>query len=356
VAASVVHRLAGWATREIALLYPGSFAFVMATGIVSNAFFFEEHRAISDTLFAATLVGFLLLLVATLVRMLRFRERLWRDLLDPRLVFSFFTIVAAADVFGVQLDLRGHGEAALALWLFALAVWLALTYLSFGVLTILNTERDADIIHGGWLIAIVGTQSLVVLGTRIAPQAHEFSASVFVLIHMLWGVGLALYAIFIALFAQRVFFSHVHTDDLSPVLWIVMGAAAISTNAGSTLILTDSHLVFLQSVRPFVDGATLVIWAWGTWWIPLLLLFGFWKHVVRRTPFTYTPLFWSLVFPLGMYALASLRLSLAAEFPPLRIVSATMIWIALAAWVVTALGLAVQTWRGAGGSLRTSRV
>src|SRR5262249_51836340 len=150
----------------------------------------------------------------------------------------------ATDVFGVQLDLRGHGEAALALWLFALAVWLALTYFSFGVLTILNTERGADIIHGGWLIAIVGTQSLVILGTRIAPQAHEFGPSIFVLIHMLWGVGLALYAIFIALFAQRIFFSGVHTDDLSPTLWVVMGAAAISTNAGSTLILTDSHLAF----------------------------------------------------------------------------------------------------------------
>jgi tellurite resistance protein TehA-like permease len=346
----------GWAAREIALLYPGSFAFVMATGIVSNAFFFEEHRGISDALFAANLAGLVLLVAATLVRMLRFRERLCRDLLDPRLVFSFFTVVAAADVFGVQLDLRGHGEAALALWLFALAVWLALTYLSFGVLTILNTERDADIIHGGWLIAIVGTQSLVILGTRIAPQVHEFNASVFVLIHMLWGIGLALYAIFIALFAQRVFFSHVHADDLSPVLWVVMGAAAISTNAGSTLILTDSHLAFLQSVRPFVDGATLVMWAWGTWWIPLLLLFGFWKHVVRRTPFTYTPLFWSLVFPLGMYALASLRLSLAAEFAPLRVVSAMMIWVALAAWAATALGLAIQTWRGASAPLRAGRV
>ena len=46
-------------------------------------------------------------------------------------------------------------------------------------------------------------------------------------------------------------------------------------------------------------------------------------------------MFGSLVFPLGMYAVASLHLSLAADFPPLSAISHTMVWIALAAWAVT---------------------
>jgi hypothetical protein len=53
-----------------------------------------------------------------------------------------------------------------------------------------------------------------------------------------------------------------------------MGAAAISTNAGSTLLLNEPALPFLHSMQPFLDGVTLIMWAWGTWWIPLLLLFG----------------------------------------------------------------------------------
>jgi tellurite resistance protein TehA-like permease len=60
---------------------------------------------------------------------------------------------------------------------------------------------------------------------------------------------------------------------------------------------------------------------------------------------TYTPTLWSLVFPLGMYALASLRLSLAADFPPLRAISQAMVWIALAAWGATAGGLILASWR-----------
>jgi tellurite resistance protein TehA-like permease len=99
-------------------------------------------------------------------------------------------------------------------------------------------------------------------------------------------------------------------------------------------------------MRPFIDGVTLIMWAWATWWIPLLMLFGIWKHGICRVPLTYTPMFWSLVFPLGMYALASLRLSLAADFPPLRSISHAMVWVALAAWATTGIAFAFASWRG----------
>jgi len=87
------------------------------------------------------------------------------------------------------------------------------------------------------------------------------------------------------------------------------------------------------------------MWAWASWWIPLLVLFGIWKHGVCRVPMSYTPLLWSLVFPLGMYALASLRLSLASDFAPLRVISHGMVWVALAAWGATAAGLVAASRR-----------
>jgi tellurite resistance protein TehA-like permease len=103
---------------------------------------------------------------------------------------------------------------------------------------------------------------------------------------------------------------------MNPLFWVVMGASAIATNAGSTLILTKPDLPFLLAMQPFVNGTTLILWAWATWWIPLLAIFGVWRHLVRRYPFEYTPTYWSLVFPLGMYAVATYRLSLASDFRP----------------------------------------
>lgn len=333
-----------WFTHEIDTLYPGSFALVMATGIISNALYLENAHGLSNALYAVNLLAYPWLLAATLLRALRVPRAMWSDLTNPRLVFSFFTMVAATDVLGASVALRGFASVALLMWLFAFALWFVLIYLSFGVLTFLNTAHGANVVHGGWLIAIVGTQSLVVLGTQIAP-ALPSAPLIFVLLHMLWGIGLALYGIFITLFAHRIFFFDIEPDDITPLLWVVMGAAAISTNAGTTLILTDSGVRFLLTMRGFIDGVTLIMWAWATWWIPLLLLFGIWKHVVCRVPVRYTPMFWSLVFPLGMYALASLRLSLAADVSALRIMSATMVWVALAAWAATAMGLILSSWR-----------
>jgi tellurite resistance protein TehA-like permease len=336
-------RFGAW-LASLAALRPDSFAFIMATGIVSNALFLEGYRELSGILFDLNALAYPWLAILITVRALRFPEELVADLTDPRLVFSFFTLIAANGVFGAGLHLRGVHREALDLWLFSLPVWAVLIYFSFGAFVFRNDWRLANVIDGGWLLAIVATQSLVILGTLIAPST-SFSGSVFVLIHMLWGVGIGLYAIYVALLSHRLFFVAVRPDDLTPILWVVMGAAAISANAGSTLLLADSAMPSLIAMRALVEGATLILWAWAAFWIPLLVLFGIWKHGVCRVPLVFSPMLWAIVFPLGMFAVASLRLSLVADFPPLRAFSLAMLWISVAAWAATFLGLVLASWR-----------
>jgi tellurite resistance protein TehA-like permease len=345
-AAAAAGALTVWLERVVASLYPGGFALVMATAIISNAMRLLGRRDVSDALFVVALVALPWLGLLTLARLAFFRRRLWADLVNPRMVFSFFTIVAATDVVAVGLGLRGLGMAVAALWTLALIAWLGLIYFSFGVLTFLNTAQGVGVVHGGWLIAIVGTESLVIPGTMVAPMAGNLAPTVFVLVHMLWGVGIGLYGIFVTLFAYRIFFFEFGPDDVTPLLWVVMGAAAISANAGSTLLLTGSGMPFLMAMRPFIEGSTLILWAWATWWIPLLVLFGLWKHGVLGVQLAYTPMLWSLVFPLGMYALASLKLSLASDFAPLQALAGAMVWVAFTAWLATAAGLVRASWRG----------
>jgi len=281
----------------------------------------------------------------TVLRSFRFPAAVWLDLTNPRQVFSFFTLVASNDVVGAGIYLRGVAGVPLDLWLLALFTWCVLIYFSFGVRAFRSSTQGADILHGDWLLAIVGTESLVILGALVAPAVGNLDHAVFVLINMLWGVGIALYGSLVALLVYHLFFYRNAPDDLTPLLWIVMGAAAISTNAGSTLLLSDSGVPSLRTIRPFIEGVTFILWAWATWWIPLLLLFEIWKHGVRRIPLTYTPMLWGIVFPLGMYSLASLRFSLAADFPPLRALSLGMLWISVAAWFATLLGLVITSWR-----------
>lgn len=124
-----------------------------------------------------------------------------------------------------------------------------------------------------------------------------------------------------------------------------MGAAAISTNAGTTLFAANSATGLLVLARPALEIASFVLWVWGTWWIPLLFLLGAWKYLVHRMPLAYSPGLWAFVFPLGMYAVATHHLSATAELPGWEFVSSAFAWIAIAAWVATAAGLVLANAR-----------
>jgi tellurite resistance protein TehA-like permease len=77
---------------------------------------------------------------------------------------------------------------------------------------------------------------------------------------------------------------------------------------------------------------SVVLWAFGTWWIPLLVLFGVWRHLLRRYPLTFEPRLWSVVFPLGMYTVASVSLGRAANLGFLVTVARGWLWVGVVAW------------------------
>lgn len=338
--------LAAWIDHESTRLDPGYFALVMATGIVSNAFYLQSQRAISNALFAVALAAYVWLWLLTLLRAARSSAALRDDLLNPSRVFLFFTTVAATDVLGMSIGLRGFAAIAFVLWLLALA----LIYLGFGVLMFRSGATGAtgaDVVGGAWLNAIVGTQSLVIVGGALALPFAAIGPQAFIVLDMLWAFGLILYGILIVLLCNRFFFSELGPDEVGAPLWVVMGAAAISVNAGAILILDCGATPFLRTLQPFVSGVTLAGWAWATWWIPLLVLLGIWKHGIHRRSMRYAPMFWSIVFPLGMYSVATLRLSAVAVTPAFGSLSWAMAWVALAAWCATAASLLA--------SLRTAR-
>jgi tellurite resistance protein TehA-like permease len=117
-----------------------------------------------------------------------------------------------------------------------------------------------------------------------------------------------------------------------------MGAVAITTLSGDLLILRAEAWSFLLEILPFLKGFTLLFWATATWWIPLLLVLGGWRHSVRRIPVAYDLQFWSMVFPLGMYSVATFRLTEALGWPGLVPLAYVMGYLALVAWVVVAVG------------------
>jgi tellurite resistance protein TehA-like permease len=216
---------------------------------------------------------------------------------------------------------------------------------SFFTAVIVRTKKPtlAEGINGAWLIATVATQSVAILAIGLGTpfgwpaEAVAFGCLVFFLI------GCMLYLAIITLIFYRFTFLDLETATLTPPYWINMGAVAITTLSGSMLLLSRDRSSLVTDIAPFIKGFVLFFWAAGTWWIPLLLLLGAWRHLWKRHPLTYDPQYWGMVFPLGMYAAATWRLSEALPFAPLAAVARAFLPVAIAAWLATSLGL-VGSW------------
>jgi tellurite resistance protein TehA-like permease len=104
-----------------------------------------------------------------------------------------------------------------------------------------------------------------------------------------------------------------------------MGATAITVLAGARMLKLPPGL-------PVVP-------------IPLLVALGLWRHIGRHWPLTYEPTLWSVVFPLGMYSVATSSFGKVAHLSFMAPISRFMLWIAVAAWAAVAVAFLARLGR-----------
>lgn len=326
--------------RGLAGFFPGYFALVMATGVVSLACYHAGLGGFSKILLWFDIIAYIALWIITLARLIFFRAEFIYDLTHHFRGATFLTIVAATCTLGCEIViLTTWTHAAKGLWYFGLALWLVLSYTFFTAITIREPKPSLEAgINGAWLLVIVATESISVLGALIALMVNAPEIVLFISLAM-YLIGAMLYVFFATLILYRWIFFSMKPEKFTPDYWIDMGALAITTLAGAHLILVSEQWDFLRSLVPFLRGITLLSWATGSWWIPLLLLVELWRHTAGHVRFAYSPDYWSLVFPLGMYSAATFLLARATDLHFLDPIALTFAYIALAAWCFTFFGL-----------------
>jgi tellurite resistance protein TehA-like permease len=326
-------------TSAIATLFPGYFALVMATGIVSVGSSQQEIDWLADVLYVIAAAAFVVLAVLLVLRIVRYWGRFTADITAHAKGFAFLTVVAGTNVLAAaSIVVHGWWDLAWILWWTGIAVWAVLAYTTLIAVVIGSDKPGLETgINGTWFLLTVATESVAVVAglllTRTDSDLLAFTALA------AFTLGVVLYLIVMTMVFLRWTFQPLDPTEAEPPAWIAAGAVAITVLAGSNLLLAAPESERLTRVAPFIEGLVVLAWATATFWFPLMIAIGVWRHIVRRVPLRYHPSYWAMVFPLGMYGAGTFRMRAAIDLDELAWVPKLALAVALVAWTATFAGL-----------------
>ncbi|MFE1292728.1 tellurite resistance/C4-dicarboxylate transporter family protein [Streptomyces sp. NPDC058751] len=301
---------AGWASAAGAA--------VMATGTLSIGLHLTGHEVLSRIALVLASLAWIGLASDFLARLVGDRKQWARRAGTP----AGLDAVAATTVLGTRFSALGWRGLAEALLVLSAVLW--------PVLLLAVMRRWRRRMTGEVFLVCVATQGLSVLGSAIATEAgsdwlaHAAMA--------LYWVGIALYVLSLANFDPW------EVRKGAGDHWVAAGALGISALAGAGLVTARDVDPYLwndddQGVLRATTGALLVLAL--VCYVLLAVAEVVWprpRYDVRR---------WSSVFPMGMTAVATLAVAAALDVFRLRGPGQVLLWIAVAAWLVVAVGTAL---------------
>jgi tellurite resistance protein TehA-like permease len=327
--------------------FPGYFAIVMATGIISLAANSLAFDSIANLFFWINNFFYAIAIIVFLARLLFFFPQIKADLSSHAKGAGFLTMVAASSILGSQYALTFQKfSVAAVLFILSVLLWIIFTF-TFVCIAITEAEKPEleKSINGNWLLITVSAESLSVLAAIISSHVAISESAMLFISLCFYLLGFLFYVVLITLIFFRLFFLRVRPQEFEPPYWIDMGAAAIISMAGMTLAehLPEAFKDFI----PFVNTSALLSWAISTWWIPVVITLELWHH--RYVPWRYQPAYWSLVFPLGMYTASTGKIAEVLQFSFLKPIPQVFIFIALLAWAITLLAMVINFWKTLSG-------
>ena len=320
----------------------------MASGILSVGMRLKGLITLSVLLLAVCTVAFVVLVGLTGWRLMCWRDAVVEDFTDPARGFGFFTFIAGTNVLAVRLAMDGHHLITVTLFAVAGLTWLVLGYVIPWTAVLGTTQRPVvATANGTWFIWVVASQSVAISAATLEPVFAGWRDSLAVVAVFSWSVGVFLYTAVGIFVAARMMLYELRPLDLTPPYWVAMGAAAITVLAGARIVeMTDAPMV--SATRGLIAGASVAFWAFATWLVPVLAAAGWWRHRIHRVRLAYDATLWSMVFPLGMYAVAGIYLGQADQLPLVGAIGSAELWVAFTAWVLAFAAMAVHLVRTVG--------
>ncbi len=239
---------------------------------------------------------------------------------------------------------------ALGLWwldaAMALACGVLIPYLMFT-----RQAHRIDQMTAVWLLPVVAAEVAAASGGLLVPHlAASEQFTVLVASYVLWAYSVPVALSLLVILLLRLALHKLPPASMAASSWLALGP--IATGALGLLVLgADAPTVFaahgLAGIGEIVQGLGLLgavlLWGLGLWWLALAVLVTQ-RHAREGMPFNLS--WWGFTFPLGVYALTTLRLGEALAAPFFTGLGAVLVMVLALLWTLVASRTLAGAYRG----------
>ncbi|WP_016704410.1 TDT family transporter [Pseudomonas chlororaphis] len=329
---------------------PNWFAATMGTGVLALALTQLPLRIpglhlLAEGLWLFTIVLFVLFSAAYAARWIMFFDEA-RRIFGHSTVSMFFgtipmglaTIINGFLLFGVPRWGDGVVQLAELLWWLDVALSLAcgvlIPYMMFT-----RQEHRIDQMTAVWLLPVVAAEVAAASGGLLAPHLVDAHSQLVMLVtsYVLWAFSLPVAFSILTILLLRMALHKLPHESMAASSWLALGP--IGTGAlGMLLLGADAPAIFaangMAGMGEIAEGLGLVagitLWGFGLWWMLTALLITL-RYLRDGIPFNLG--WWGFTFPLGVYALttlklaATLNLTFFAVFGSLLVLALALMWL-----------------------------
>lgn len=249
------------------------------------------------------------------------------------------TIINGFLLFGLPRWGAGVVPVAEALWwldvAMALACGVAIPFMMFT-----RQEHSIDQMTAVWLLPVVAAEVAAASGGLLAPHLADASAQFGVLItsYVLWAFSVPVAFSILSILLLRMALHKLPHENMAASSWLALGP--IGTGAlGMLLMGADAPAIFsangLPGLGEIADGIGLVagitLWGFGLWWMLIAVLITV-RYLRTGIPFNLG--WWGFTFPLGVYALATLKLAARLHLTFFSLAGCALVFCLAILWLI----------------------
>ncbi|MBO1542052.1 TDT family transporter [Pseudomonas sp. OA65] len=342
---------------------PNWFAVTMGTGVLALALAqwptqMPGLRALGEGLWLFNTLLFVVFALMYTARWVLFYDEA-RRIFGHSTVSMFFgtipmglaTIINGFLVFGLPRWGKGVVPVAEALWWIDVAMSLACGVL-IPFLMFTRQEHRIDQMTAVWLLPVVAAEVAAASGGLLAPHLADAHAQLVMLVtsYVLWAFSLPVAFSILTILLLRMALHKLPHENMAASSWLALGP--IGTGAlGMLLLGNDAPLIFAANGLPgmgeiaaglgLVAGITL--WGLGLWWMLMALLITA-RYLREGIPFNLG--WWGFTFPLGVYALTTLKLSELLGLGFFGVFGAVLVAMLVVLWLIVGRRTVQGAWHG----------